>query len=214
MKSAMPRRRLAGTPSRSTVASAAPGNPNRAEPLNAALVEAVVVTATVAVAAEVPLTVSEAGIVQDGRSFGLLMLVVTAHERFTSPVNPLDGVMVTVAVLPVVAPAWMLTGPLLANANDPLPAPDPRVTVTFTAVVAEILPVVASVPVTVTTYEPAVVAAVVFTANAADAEAVPVILTVAGSVQVAGLLAPVGALVTAQERLIKPTNPLLGATVI
>ena len=151
MNNAALRLRMAGMPNRSSVASAAPGNPNFAAGCNAALLEAVVATVTVVVAAEVPLTVTDAGIVQVGGSFGLEMLVVTAQEKSTSPVNPLAGVTVMVEVLPVVAPGAMVIAPPLVSANEPLPPLDPPVMVRFNAVDAVILPVVASAPVTVTT---------------------------------------------------------------
>ena len=47
-----------------------------------------------------------------------------------------------------------------------------------------------------------------------DTEPVPVMFTVAGTLHVAGDVAPAGAVVTAQERFTTPTNPFVGATVI
>jgi hypothetical protein len=114
-----------------------------------ALVEAVVVTVSVAVTAELPLMVTEAGMLQVGISVGFAMLVVTAQERSTAPVKPFDGVTVIFAVLPLVAPGLSVIEPLLLNVKLPATVV-PLVTVTFTTVVSVIFPVVASVPVTVT----------------------------------------------------------------
>lgn len=44
-----------------------------------------------------------------GASVGVAMVVVTAHTRFTFPVNPPEGVTVMVEVLPVVAPGAIVT---------------------------------------------------------------------------------------------------------
>jgi hypothetical protein len=78
---------------------------------------------------------------------GLLAAVgEIAQVRLTFPVNPPAGVMVIVAVLPVVAPAWKLIAPLLVSAML-----GGGFTVTFTVVFDVTLPVDASLPVTVTT---------------------------------------------------------------
>jgi hypothetical protein len=151
MNIAMRRRRFAGMPKSSTVANAAPDMPNVVDVRTAALVDPVVAMVTVEVAAAVPLTAIDAGMEQVGGSLGLLMLVVTAQVRLICPVKPLEGVAVMVAELPVVAPALMVRAPLLVSAKVPLAPDDPPVTVTLTAVVEVVLPVLASVPVTVTT---------------------------------------------------------------
>src|SRR5580700_9162679 len=141
------RRRLRfGNPKNRTAASRVPGNPKRSGSLSA-VVPAVVVTVRVAVAAAVPAIVTFAGTPQVGGSVGFASAVVTAQERFTCPVNPPDGVTVRLAVFPVDAPGVTVIAPLLLRLN-PADATTP-VTVTFTMVVAVILPVVASTPVTV-----------------------------------------------------------------
>jgi hypothetical protein len=112
---------------------------------NAALA-AVVASVSVAVAA-LPLIVTDEGMLHVGVSTGFVMLVVTAHDKLTCPVNPFDGVTVTTAVLPLVAPGLTVIAPLLLNVK-PATAEEP-VTVTVKLVDAVIFPVVASVPVTV-----------------------------------------------------------------
>jgi hypothetical protein len=78
---------------------------------------------------------------------GLLAAVgVIAQVRLTFPVNPPAGVMVIVAASPVVAPAPKLIAPLLVSAKL-----GGAVTFTVTKVFEVILPVEASLPVTVTT---------------------------------------------------------------
>lgn len=109
---------------------------------------AVVLTVSVAVAAAPPLTVTDVGRLQVGGSVGFTTAVVTAHERFTCPVNPFVGVIVIVAVLPVDAPGLTVIVPLLLRLN-PAGGAVP-VTVAITTVVAVVFPVAASAPVTVT----------------------------------------------------------------
>lgn len=118
-----------------------------AEGRSALLEAAVVLTVKVAVAAPAPLIVTEDGIVQVGGSTGLEMLVLTAQVRFTWPVKPPEGVTLIVVVLPVVAPGATVMFPLLLSAKPGRII----VTVTFTEVLAVIVPVAASAPVTVTT---------------------------------------------------------------
>ena len=69
---------------------------------------------------------------------------VTAQVNATLPVNPAAGVIVNFAVSPVVAPACKLIAPLLVSAKL-----GGAVTVTATPVDEVILPVDASLPVTV-----------------------------------------------------------------
>jgi hypothetical protein len=93
------------------------------------VVDAVVVTITVQVA-------------------GLLAATgVTAQVRSTTPVNPYDGVTVTVPESPVAAPATKLSAPLLVSA---IAGGGGAVTVAVTFVVELSLPVAASLPVTAT----------------------------------------------------------------
>jgi hypothetical protein len=136
-------------------------------------------------------------------------LVVTEQLRVTAPVKPLVGVTLIVEVLPVVAPAATLIAPALLRENVEI-----GLTVTLTGVVAVILPVAASVPVTVTAYAPVVVVEVVETASAAVAAVAPPMATEVGREHVAGLVAPAGLVVTAQVRLTVPIKPPDGVTLI
>jgi hypothetical protein len=112
-----------------------------------AAVAAVEFTVSVAVVADAPVMLTLDGRMQVGGSLGLTMLVVTAQERLTAAANPPEGVTVMVEVFPVVAPGERVRSPLFARANAGLGAG--AVTLTFTAVLAVIVPVAASVPVTV-----------------------------------------------------------------
>ena len=129
-----------------TAANAPPVAPNRLEKgcVRAALA-AVVLTMSVAEPADAPVMLIPDGILHVGRSCALETLVVTAQLRLTVPANPPDGVTVTVAVSPEVAPGAMVILPLLVSPKLGLLA---AVTVTLTVVLAEILPVAASVPAT------------------------------------------------------------------
>jgi hypothetical protein len=98
------------------------------------------VTAPVPVTSTVELTPHVAWLVGD------VGVVVTAQVKLTLPVNPFDGVTVIVAVFPVVAPAANASAPLLLSA---IAGGGGAVTVTLTGVLDVILPVAASVPVTV-----------------------------------------------------------------
>jgi hypothetical protein len=75
---------------------------------------------------------------------GLVGVLVTAQVISTLPVNEFTGVMVIVAVLFEVAPAWKLIGPLLLSVKLGTPR-----TVTLTAVEPVTFPVAASLPVIV-----------------------------------------------------------------
>lgn len=116
-------RRRPGTPKKKTSARVAP--PPRKNLFKgvarALVVEAVVATVKVAVAAVAPLMVTDEPTVHVGGSLGLVMDVVTAHDRFTAPVKPPPGVTVIVDVLPVVAPETTVILPLLVSAmvGDP-----------------------------------------------------------------------------------------------
>jgi hypothetical protein len=137
-------------PMNSTMARTAP-LPEPAIPwrdrVNADVVAAVEFTVSVAVAAEAPVMLTLDGTLQVGGSLGLVIVVVTAQVRLTAAANPPAGVTVIVEVSPLVAPGAMLRLPLLESANAGFPAG--AVTVTFTVVLAVIVPVAASVPVTV-----------------------------------------------------------------
>ena len=61
-------------------------------------------TVKVAVAAAVPLTLAVDGMLQVTGLVAPVGEVVTAQASVTEPVNPFDGVTLTVEVLPVVAP--------------------------------------------------------------------------------------------------------------
>ena len=109
---------------------------------------AVVVIVKVAVATLVPLIEIEDGTLQDGLVVVDPLPPETAQESEIAPVNPLTGVTVMVAVLPVVAPGATLMFPLPVRLKPAAPAG--AVTITFATVLALILPVAASVPLTVT----------------------------------------------------------------
>ena len=85
--------------------------------MTAAEVGAVEPTVSVDEAPAAPLIVTKAGdIAQVIGSVALAGAVVTAQEKRTAPVNPLAGVVVRVALLPVVAPALTVIPPLLLSA--------------------------------------------------------------------------------------------------
>jgi hypothetical protein len=170
--------------------------------LIAAEVAAVEPTVSVDEAPAAPLIVTKAGdIAQVIGSVALAGAVVTAQAKRTAPVNPLAGVVVRVALLPVVAPALTVIPPLLLSAIAGV-----AVTVTALVVEAVIFPVAASAPVTVTTYVPAVVLVVEFTVSVAVAGAVPVMSIDAGMLHVIGLVALVGEEVTTQLRFTTPAK--------
>jgi len=103
------------------------------------------VRVSVTVVAEVPETVTDEGNLHPTR-----MLETTPpaseQERFTVPVNPLNGVIAIVEVLPLVAPgAKVMLVLLLVRANDGV-----AVTVSPSVLVAEMLGVTASVAVITT----------------------------------------------------------------
>ena len=105
-----------------------------------AVLLAVVFTVRFAVAVVVPVMFTDEGMLQVGKSVGLLRLVVTEQDRLTIPVNPPAGVTVIVEEFPVVMPGLSERFPLLLRLN-------PR-TAIVTAVEAVIFPVATSVPVT------------------------------------------------------------------
>lgn len=142
-------RRRDGMPKKNSIASVAPPpRKNFSRGLLAELVlDAVVATVSVDVAAVVPVIVIGEVTVHVGGSFGLVIDVVTAQVIFTPPVNPPDGVTVIVAVLPVVAPAVTAMFPLELSAMLGEGAPD--VTTMVRVVVAVIFPVAESAAFTV-----------------------------------------------------------------
>lgn len=160
-----------------------------------------------AVAADVPLMSTEDGMLHVGRSIAPEGLVVRAHFRFTAPRKPPLGVTVTVDVLPVVAPAFTVTA---VPDTLKLPVELLALTVRFTVPFAVVEPLV---PVTVTTYAPVVVVAVV---PIVSVEAPSVILSIDTEVglrlQVGGLMAPAGLVVMAHVRATIPVNPFVGVT--
>jgi hypothetical protein len=105
----------AGMPKKTTRAKAAPPavGQKRFLGLLSAVVAAVVLMLKVAIVT--PLTETEAGILHVAGS----LAAVGAMEqlRLTMPVNPPAGVMVMVEVLPEVAPAATVIGPLLLRAK-------------------------------------------------------------------------------------------------
>lgn len=172
---------------------------------------AVVETVSVPVAAPlVTLTGEVAPKLNVGASTAPAGLVVRAAVRVTLPVNPPLGVIVIVVVLPVVAPGeLMVIAPLLATAK--LAGATKVVTAMFKVVVVVVEP---EVPVTVTTYAPAVVVVVEVTVSVPFCAALPLIVTAEVTPQVTGLVAPAGAVVTAQLKFTAPVNPLEGVTVM
>jgi hypothetical protein len=164
----------------------------------------------VEVAAAVPEIVTDVG--EMLQLIGVLApvgTVVTLHERSTAPVNPPDGVTVIVDVSPVVAPPVSEIGPLLLKANVPVVVVE--VTVTSTVVVCVMDP---DLPVTVTTYAPGVVAVVLPMDKVPVAAAVPEMTTDAGTLQLIGLVAPVGTVVTLHCSVTVPVNPPDGVALI
>ena len=173
----------------------------RAGKRRSAVEAAVELTVRVAAIAVAPVTLTLEGIAQVGGSVAVAMLVVTTQLRLTVPVNPPEGVTVMVDVLPDAAPGATVMLPLSVRAMAGFAAG--AVTVTVMLVLAVMVPVAASVPVTATVYAPGVVAAVVATATVPVTADELVMSRVEGTVQVAGLTAPVGP-VTAQVRLMVP----------
>jgi hypothetical protein len=173
-------------------------------------VEEDVLTVNVAVTGPLPVTLGEDGLTVQVAG-EVPALEVKLQARSTTPVKPFDGVMVIVEVLPEVAPATTLMLPLFESAKV---GTDEALTVKFTWVVAVMLLLEESVPFTVITYAPAVVAEVVSAVRTAVAAAVPVMSTEETMLQVAGELAPDGLDVTAQERFTGPVNAPEGVTVM
>ena len=99
-----------------------------------------VVTVSVAVNAVVPVMLTEGVTLQVAGLVAPAGAVVTAQVRLTAPVKPFAGVTVIVDVLPVVAPAAIVTLPLFERAKV---GGTKAVTVTFTMVVWVIAPDVA-----------------------------------------------------------------------
>ena len=62
--------------------------------------------------------VMDVGTVQVGALAGLEMVIVTAQERFTCPVSPPEGMIVTKELLPLIAPGATVMLPPLYMAND------------------------------------------------------------------------------------------------
>jgi len=151
---------------------------------------------SVAVCAAVPLMVTDDGIEQVAGSVAPLGLL-TAQLRVTVPVNPLVGVTVIAAVLPVVAPAVKLRLLAAGRVNEGTPI------ATVTLVVCVMVP---ETPVTAKVYVPAVVEEDVAIVSVAVAATVPSILTDGVTVQV-GRVAPLGGLFGAQVKATEPVNP-------
>jgi len=127
--------------------------------------------------------------------------------KLTAPVKPFDGVTVMVDVVLEPGPAITAATELSAK-----PGAGGAVTVTGIVVVAVILPVAASAPVTNSEYVPGVVVEVEFTVMVAVAFEVPTMVTFAG-VQV-GVETAFGSPVITHVRLTAPVKPPKGATVM
>ena len=143
-----------------------------------------------------------------GKCWAPVGVEVTAAVRATLPVKPPDGVTEMVDEFAVVAPGRTVTAVPLTAKVPPLVTGE---TVTFTFVVAIVEP---DVPVTVNTYAPGEVADVVATVKVAVAAVLPVMLTDEGTLQVAGLAAPAGLELMAQDNPTAPVNPLAGVAVM
>jgi len=72
---------------------------------------------SVAVCAEAPAMVTDGVTAQVAGLTGFASEVVAAQVRLMAPVKPFDGVAVMMAVLPVVALASIVMGPLLESEN-------------------------------------------------------------------------------------------------
>jgi hypothetical protein len=143
-----------------------------------------------------------------GMSFTLLIVVVTLHVKFTVPLNPFVPATEIVSVFPVVEPGDTV---IEVVPPEPVVKLGAELTVTFTTVVCVMLPLWA---VTVMAYAPVVVVVVEFAVSVAVCTPAPVMTTDDGMLQVTGLVALAGAVVTAQLRVTVPVNPLDGVAVI
>jgi hypothetical protein len=144
-----------------------------------------------------------------GETDSFVAVFATAQVNPTVALKLFTGATVIVAVLPEVAPTPNVIGPLLLSVKSGTPS-----TVTLTVVEPVTFPVTASLPVTVTTYAPGVVAAIVATVSVTAFAPVPVTSTDDPTPQFAGLVGLVGVVVTAQVRFTTPVNPFDGVTVI
>ena len=74
--------------------------------VHAVVVGGVDVMLIAAVTAAVPVTLTEEGTLQAARCWAEFGYDISEQDRYTVPVKPFSGVIVTVEVLPLVAPAW------------------------------------------------------------------------------------------------------------
>jgi len=134
--------------------------------------------------------------------------VVTLQDKVTVPLKPFVPATLIVPVAPVVEP-----GVTVIEVVPPVPVVKlgAELTLTFTTVVCVMPPPCA---VTVMAYAPVVVVEVEFAVSVAVCTVAPVMLTDDGMLQVAGLVAFAGAVVTEQLRATVPVKPLEGVTVI
>jgi len=125
MPSSVRQQRRAGMPMKNSKANETPPALNNKFSngwRSVALAGAVVDTVRVAAAPEVPATSTVEGMLQVTGSTAFIGLKVTAQVSLTVPVNPFDGVTLTVVVFPVVAPRFISMLPLLLSANVGTPA--------------------------------------------------------------------------------------------
>jgi hypothetical protein len=170
----------------------------------AAVVLAVVLTVSVAVTADVPEIAAGCVTLHVGSPLAPAGLDVTLQARATFPAKLPLGVIVIVEFAGVPGFAIVTAVPVSANPGT--------AAVTATATVAVCMRL-ADLPVTVTVYEPAVVAAWVLTVSAAVTDVLPEIAAGCVAEQVGGLDVSAGP-VTAQVSTTLPRKPPVGATVI
>jgi hypothetical protein len=166
-----------------------------------------VATVSVLLAAVVPLIDTGVVTVHVGVSVEPPGELVIAQVRFTAPVNPPTGLTLIAEVFPDVAPAAKVSVPGFAPSDNPATG-GVVVTVIETTTLDVIVPVAASLAVTVAEYTLAGVAAVVATVSVDVAALVPVTVA-AGALQVI----PAGDPVTAQVKFTAPVKPPVGVTV-
>lgn len=143
-----------------------------------------------------------------GMSSTPLIVVATLQDKVTVPLNPFVPATLIVPVFPDVEPGVTV---IVVVPPEPAVKPGAELTVTFATVVCVMLPPCA---VTVMAYAPVVVVVVEFAVSVAVCTPAPVMPTDDGMLQVTGLVAFVGAVVTEQLKATVPVKPLEGVTVI
>jgi hypothetical protein len=188
------------------VAARVPESPVTVTVYDPGVVAACVFTVSVAVAGVVPAMAAGAVTEQVGAPTAPVGLPVTAQLSVTVPRKPPLGVTVIVEV--PLTPGDAIVTPVLLSAKSG--AATGAGTATAKLVVS-LIPT--ETPVTVTVYDPGVVAACVFTVSVAVTGEVPAMAACAATEQVGASTAPEGP-VTAHESVTVPVKPPLGVTVI